>query len=308
MTDSWLQENIQDNPNDEFMNFLMDGFGSESYMCLDYALLENAAPAMDGETVANVANSNVVPVPDNSVETDWSNQFKEIDSNDLIDSPDPFGIKSLAKYIFDQPAETTINNMYENTDMNSFPEAVTPGAFEAEVLADVKQEAVPKTRTRGRKPKTSLISDPSLSAAHTMELRDVKPSSSSLKRIFDEASNMSSTSVSGGKKMKKYMQDSDDPAVKNAKAAKLNRIRKKEEMESMKTELEISKKTIEEYKFAMAQTRKELAELKREKEAVHAKYLTSNGLRGVAPSIRDYLSTTIPALQEAYGRFEVEFS
>lgn len=299
----------QTNLDDEFMNFLMDGFGSESYFNFEDLEHGTISPMANNDTVAGPGTSAAALVPDTTfTDADWSIPFKEIDSNDLVtDSLDIFGIKSMTRSIMENQSPS---NTYANTTVGSFAE-LTPATF-GEVLVHVKQEVpveAPTKKKPGRRPKSTSISDNAspISTTRNMELRDVKPSASALKRAFDEDSNMSFASVSG-KKVKKYMQDPADPSVKNARAAKLNRDKKKQEVESLKTELKDSKEQIEKLMAIVATTSQQVVEMKRENEAVRAKYLACNGLRGVTPSIRDFLTSIIPPLQETYGRFNVEFS
>jgi hypothetical protein len=240
--------------------------------------------------------------------------LKELENCDLVEPPtDIFGIKSYANFLMDGSDQLGLD-AYENVNVNFALELESVQSV-AEVKQEDARDATPKGR-RGRRPKNS-VSDTSASlisttTSHTMSLRDVKPAiastSTGFKRSFALIDEDSMSSTAGGKKMKKYMQKSDDPGVKNAIAAKLNREKKKKEVESLRGELLDSKKRVNELETEMARAKQQMAEMKRENDAVRAKYLASTGLRGVAPSIRDFLTSIIPPLQENYGRFNVEYS
>jgi len=150
--------------------------------------------------------------------------------------------------------------------------------------------------------------------AFSVEEEDVKPTLSDTpmapvstrgrKRASSTTSNHSLASAS--KKVKKYEQDPTvDPTVKNAKAAKANRERKKQELNQMKQEASLKDRIIQDLQERLEREKKEKEQYKRERDAARENSIMVQGLRGVATNIREFIQCVIPPMNSSFGAMDV---
>src|SRR5688572_5882651 len=80
----------------EFINFLMEGFGSSTFLDFDY-VGSTPSPMANNESVTGPGTPVAAPVPDaNLTDMTWGTQFKDLENCDLLETPsDIFGIKSF---------------------------------------------------------------------------------------------------------------------------------------------------------------------------------------------------------------------
>lgn len=127
----------------------------------------------------------------------------------------------------------------------------------------------------------------------------------SASKDFPSTSSSASSNNDGKKKRKYELDDSQDPSVRNAKAAKMNRDRKKKEMEEWKVralDAEAFAKHLEQEVLEL-RAKKEKAELELAQERM--KNRTSNGLYKNMTNMKDVLEAIVPAVNQ---KFEKNFT
>ena len=103
------------------------------------------------------------------------------------------------------------------------------------------------------------------------------------------------------------MYELDDPKAKNAKAAFMNRQKKKEAMEGMKKENEKLAEENEKMRRDLEEQKRMIHEMQAILEYEQKKNLAANGLRKVLNSAKDVIESVLPALNSKFGgRFDVE--
>ena len=109
------------------------------------------------------------------------------------------------------------------------------------------------------------------------------------------------------KRRRPKMYELDDPKAKNAKAAFMNRQKKKEAMEGMKKQNEKLAEENEKMKRDLEEQRRIVEQVRLDLEYEQRKNLAASGLRKVLNSAKDVIESVLPALNSKFGgRFDVE--
>lgn len=113
----------------------------------------------------------------------------------------------------------------------------------------------------------------------------------------------------GTKKIKMHeLNPVDNPKAKNARAAFLNREKKKKMLVELESENEVQKVQIEELNQLLQKERFEKEKMRLERDKALEKNLATIGLREQANSIKDFLQAVIPGLRASHGPFDIGFT
>lgn len=104
------------------------------------------------------------------------------------------------------------------------------------------------------------------------------------------------------KRVKKYeLSDDENPSVRNARAAKANRDKKKKETMELKETVLRQSNQIEVMKLQMTKEKKDLAELKRKYEDLVQHQQATNSMFLIQEELKRYLGAVLPALAATFG-------
>ena len=186
----------------------------------------------------------------------------------------------------------------------------------------VKREVVdtPEPEFLDIKPRTNLVPTPAATVPSTRASRkrplpapvaSPAPASASAASSSVVMNDFAEPSTPSNRKLKKYeLNDPDNHSVKNAKAAKANRERKKQEEAALKQTNEQQKQLLEEFKASLAEKDRQIMELTQQLIESRARDRSAEGLRAIEGRFQEYLATVVASLSANpnYGPISIQMS
>jgi hypothetical protein len=309
--------------------------GEDQYLNMNYGTPESYAFP---PSVQSAANADAGEDPEATTIT-VEDIFKNMDDYGQIQSPQSqFGLPHLENNVdllFEGAATaSSLANMTSAPTPTYFiaPITVTPDLHTPTMVMPTSGvlPSRPQAQALGRRRKEDLVARQAPSSTpEYAPAPDLKPALSRLnlessargrKRTLAAAPATATSSSSAvcspaptpgapNRKIKKYeLSDQENPSVRNAKAAKANRDKKKQAEAELRNTNEQQAQKITELQAELDSQHILVAELRSQLQTERIKNMSAEGLNAIKSEMKEYLAVILPPLSSTFGQIEVQMA